>query len=129
RRGRARSGDRSLAGLRSPAALPALAARLAFRLLCQGGELSLGRRWPGRLAVGQRRHLTVRARQWLGAYPWVAGGPQSQVGRQGDAQPGRGERLRDQDVVGGERDLRSEADPLALPGQVAAAALAASDPP
>ena len=68
---------------------------------------------------GQRRGLDAR----------VARGAQRQARERRDTQARRHESLDRDEVVGGERDLRAEAGQLALPDQVAAAPLAAADPP
>ena len=83
----------------------------------------------GRLTVSEGEHLPVGPGQRRGLDARVARRPEREARQRRDAQARRDERLDRDEVVGGERDVRSEAGQLALPDQVAAAALAAADPP
>ena len=82
----------------------------------------------GRFAVRHRKDLPVRAGQRRGLDAGVAGGAQREAGQGGDPQPSGYQGLYRDEVVGGERYLRRESGRLALPEQIAAAALAAGDP-
>ena len=83
----------------------------------------------GRIAVGHGEHVPPRARQLSDRDARVPGRAQAQPGQRGHPQPGRDQGLDGHVVVGGEGHLRGEAGQRALPDQVAAAPLAAGDPP
>src|SRR6202012_4318904 len=97
------------------------------------GSRSASSHTPGggrarRPAVAERDHAPRGPAQPGGPHSRVAGGPQRQVGQQGDAEPGRHQRLRGDEVIGGEGDPGGEPGQRALLEQVLAAAVAAGDP-
>jgi len=73
--------------------------------------------------------VAAGAGQGSGADAGVARRAQAQARQRGDAQARRHQGLHRHIVIGGEGDLGGEPGEGALPDQVAAAALAAGDPP